>query len=156
MELVIRTQLQTGISPGPEVRSNVDGSTDTLLLANGPELLESLDSINEGLVGTGADEDAVCTALNGDGTLFSGTARWVIVAKVLNDIVLDERVSGPAIDRKIAVAVGTVDSRVVDHPVRQSQFILSETMMACVSNLIRDLSTLENLELCGEQSPANL
>lgn len=34
--------------------------------------------------------------------------------EVLNDVVLDERVTGPAVDGKVGVAVGVVGARVGD------------------------------------------
>src|SRR5690606_19401064 len=68
------------------------------------------------LLGTGGDQNLIGATVSGDGTTPAGTARGVVGAVVLNDVVLDERVLGPTVDGKVRVAVGLVGTRVGDGP----------------------------------------
>lgn len=107
-------QVEAGILPGVEVSANVDRSAGSLLLANGPELLEGLSTVDGRLVDTGALEDVVVAAVDVDGALAGGAGRGVVGTEVLDDVVFDERVAGPSVDREVRVAVEVVLAGVVD------------------------------------------
>jgi hypothetical protein len=68
--------------------------------------------------------DLVAGTVGGDGTLDLSLGGGVIAAEVLNDVVLDERVAGPAVDGKVGVAVVLVGSRVGDGAVNWLVLIL--------------------------------
>lgn len=91
-----------------------DGTTAALLLADRPVLVEGLSAIDGRLVVAGRLVDVVGGAVGGDGSEAGGARRGVVCAKVLDDIVLDKRVAGPAVDGEIAVAGGVEGARVGD------------------------------------------
>lgn len=102
------SELQTGGGPGVEVGSDIDGSRASLVPSNGPELLEGRSSIDRWLVGSGADQDVVNTAVDCDGSFVGSTGRWVVGTEVLNDVVLNQRAPGPSVDGKVGVTVWIV------------------------------------------------
>jgi hypothetical protein len=53
-------------------------------------------------------------AVDGDGALVLRLRGRVVRAEVLDDIVLDEGVAGPAVDGKVGVTVGVVGAGVGD------------------------------------------
>ena len=107
-------QLETGTGPGVEVVAHGDGTTGALLLADRPVLVEGGGAIDGRLVVAGGLVDVVGGAVGGDGSETLGTGRRVVGAKVLDDVVLDERVAGPAVDGEVAVARGVEGARVGD------------------------------------------
>jgi hypothetical protein len=90
------------------MRLDIDSSAHTLLLPNGPELLEGRRAVDAGLVGTGRLQDVVCAAVGGDGALFLRSRARVVRAIGFDDVVLNQRVACPAVERDIAVDVGGV------------------------------------------------
>jgi hypothetical protein len=100
--------------PGVKVGGDVDGAAGTLVAADGPVLLEGRRAVDRGLVGAGADGNVVGAAVDGDLALLLGVGRGVEGAKVLDNVVLDEGVAGPAVDGEVAVAVVGVGTRVLD------------------------------------------
>jgi hypothetical protein len=110
----VLTKLQALGGPSIEVSLHVDRSAGALVLTNRPVLLKGRGAIDRRLVGTGSLRNLVVAAVNVDRTLVLGVGRRVVGTKVLNDIVLDERVAGPAVDGKVRVAVGAVVARVGD------------------------------------------
>lgn len=116
--VVLGTQLEASPGPSVKVSTNIDGSAAALVLADGPELLEGRGAIDGWLVGTGADENVIVGAVDVDSSLLLGSARGVVSAEVLDDVVLDQGLAGPAVDGEIAVAIGLVGTRVRDGPAR--------------------------------------
>jgi hypothetical protein len=106
--VVVLAQVQAVAGPSIEVILHVDAAADTLGGANRPVLLESAGSVDGGLVGTGGDRDIVCAAVGLEAALARGTAAGVVRA------VLYERVSSPAVDGEVAVALGVEGAAVVD------------------------------------------
>jgi hypothetical protein len=113
--VVVASQAQASLSPGVEVSTGVDGSAGSLVAADGPVLLEGLAVTLDGRsTVASADSNVIDGSVNVDLTLLLSTGRGVVGAEVLNDVVLDERVAGPAVDSEVAVTVGLVVTRVLD------------------------------------------
>ena len=91
-----------------------DRAADTLLSTNGPVLLESASTVDGRLVGAGRDIEVVGTAVSVDTALVLGPVARVVGAIRFDDIVLDERVAGPAVDGEVPVATGVEGTAVVD------------------------------------------
>lgn len=108
------SELETRAGPGIEVLLHWDGSAGSLLLTDRPVLLEGLGALDGWLVVTGGLVEIVDGAADGDGTLAGSAGGGVVGAKVLDDVVLDEWVLGPAVDGEVRVAVGVVGSGVGD------------------------------------------
>jgi len=97
------------------VSTGVDGSAGSLVATDGPVLLEGLAVTLDGRsTVASADSNVVDGSVDVDLTLLLSTRRGVVGAEVLDDVVLDERVAGPAVDGEVAVTVGTVVTRVLD------------------------------------------
>lgn len=112
--VVVLTELHALGSPGVEVGLHVDGAGAALVLADGPVLVEGLGAVDGGLVDTLGLGDLVGRAVGSDAALDGSLRGWVVGAEVLNDVVLDERVAGPAVDGEVGVAVGLVATGVGD------------------------------------------
>jgi hypothetical protein len=112
--VVVLTELHALAGPRIKVRLQVDRTAGALVLANRPVLLKGRGAVNGWLVGTSALGNLVRGAVRGDGTLVLRLRGRVVGTEVLNDVVLDERVAGPAVDGKVRVAVGVVGARVCD------------------------------------------
>lgn len=106
----MRAQLLSVLAPRIKVGTDINGSTDTLLLPNRPELLEGRCSVNTGLVGAGGLEDIVGAAVDGDGTLLLSSRGGVVGAVGLDDVVLDQGVAGPAVQGDVRVDILGVPS----------------------------------------------
>lgn len=92
-----------------------NGATDTLGTADGPELLKGSSTVDGWLVVTGSLENVVCAAVRVDGALLLSSRRGVVGAVGLDNVVLDERVAGPAIQRNVRVYVLRVPGTAVGH-----------------------------------------
>ena len=97
----MRTQLLPILGPSVKVVLGGDRSADALRLPNGPELLEGRSAVDRGLVCTGGLENIIGSAVGGNGTLLARSRSGVIGAVRLNDVVLDERVARPAVERNV-------------------------------------------------------
>lgn len=102
--VVVSTQVHAQLSPSIEVVGSGNSSSDSLVLANGPVLGEGSGSLDGSGVGAGSCVDIVDGSIGGDGALVRASTAGVVVAVGLDDVVLDQGVSGPAIDGEIAVA----------------------------------------------------
>lgn len=107
-------KVEASFGPGVEMGRDIDGASRALITTNGPVLLEGLGSVNRRSVGPGGLIEVVGRAINGNLTLLRGAGRGVIGTEVFNDIILNERVSSPAIDSKIAITVRFISAGVVD------------------------------------------
>jgi hypothetical protein len=110
---VARTELQAKVLPSVEVATSVDGAADLasgvpLGVADGPELLEGLGSVDGGLVDTGGLQDIVVGSVAVNCSLLLGSGRRVVRAIRLNNVIFDECISSPTVDSEVAVAVGLV------------------------------------------------
>jgi hypothetical protein len=68
----------------------------------------------------------VSRAIGREGALVREPARRVVRPKVLEDVVLDERVRAPAVDGQVAVPVRGVLARVRDHPGRCASAVTNQ------------------------------
>jgi hypothetical protein len=110
----VGTKAHAGVGPGVEVRLHVDGAASSLLLTNGPELLEVAGALDGRGVPALADGDVIGAAVGVDGALALGARGRVVGAEVLDNVVLDQWVGGPAVDGEVRVAVGVVLAGVGD------------------------------------------
>jgi hypothetical protein len=110
----VRAQVQANAGPGVEVIACGDGSADALGGADGPVLLEGSGAFDRWSVCACAHVNIVCSAIAGDGAFLGGAGRRVVGAVRFDDVILDERVGGPAVDSKIAVTIGAVSARIGD------------------------------------------
>ena len=106
------TQFQSSSSPGVEVGSSIDISTNTMFLADRPVLLEGGGPLDGGRIGTSAHVDVIGSSITLDRTLQFAVTGWVIGAKGFDNVVFNERVGGPAINSEVAVPLGVVITRV--------------------------------------------
>jgi len=114
--VVVLTKVQSISAPGIEMVLHVDRSSSTLALTDRPVLLEGAGSIDRWLVNTGGDVDVVASAISRKATLVLSAAAWVVCSKVLDDIVLDKWVAGPAINGEVAISLWAERTTVVDGP----------------------------------------
>ena len=110
------TQLQTSVGPGIEVVLSSDGATNTAALADGPVLFEGRGALNGRSILTRSLVDLVGGAVALDGAELGSPGGGIVVAVLLNDVVFDEGVLGPAVERDIAVAVALPLTAVGDSP----------------------------------------
>lgn len=101
--VVMAAQLQTILGPRIKVRLHIDRTTNPLLLPDTPELGERAGTLDGRLVVSGRLENVVGAAIGRDGTLLLCCRRGVVAAVRLDDVVLDEGVPGPTVQRDVAV-----------------------------------------------------
>src|SRR5690606_14025547 len=110
--VVVAAQVQAGPGPRVEVVADGDGAAGPLLLAHAPELLERPGALDGGRVVPPGLVDVVRAAVGGDCALVG--AGGPVGAPALDDVVLDQRVPGPAVQREVGVA-RRVEGGVVGH-----------------------------------------
>jgi hypothetical protein len=111
--VVISEPQSVGI-PGVEVGLHVDTSAGALVPANREILLKCANSINRGLVDASLGVNVIGASVGVDGALIVASAAGVICAKVLDNVVLNQRVASPAVDGEVTVALGGKVTAVVD------------------------------------------
>lgn len=82
-----------------------NATTNALITAHTPKLLERSRAINRRLVRASSLKDVVCAAVGLDGTLLLSSRRGVVGSVGFDNVVLDERVAGPAVERNVRVYV---------------------------------------------------
>ena len=92
---------------------NGDGAADTLLTADGPELLEGSGAVDGGLVVACGLQNVVCAIVDCDGALDLSSRRRVIGAIGFDNVVLDKRVAGPAVHGNVRVNILSVPGTAV-------------------------------------------
>lgn len=95
----------------------VDGTGSAVLGADGPVLLESGGALDRRLLGAGGLEEGVGAAVDLSGADGAGARRRIVAAEGLDDVELDERALGPAVEGKVPVARGLDGGVVGDGPV---------------------------------------
>jgi hypothetical protein len=110
-------ELEACSGPGAEVVAGVDGAADVHGVADGPVLLEiGVVAFDRGRVGALLLPDLVGAAV----ALVAAVLRCaavvgrVVVAHRFDDVVLDERVVGPAVEGEVGGAVGLEGAGVAD------------------------------------------
>jgi len=98
--------------PLGKVLVGVDAATDALDAADGPVLVERRSAENRGLIVAAGLVDVIGAAIVFDGAETLGARRGVVRAVGLDDVVLDERVGGPAVQGEVCgILVSSVASR---------------------------------------------
>ena len=85
--------------------AGVDGTADTLLAADGPVLVKGRRALDGRLVDAAGLVDVVGTAVVVDCAEPGGAGRGVVGAVRLDDVVLDEGVGGPAVERQVCANI---------------------------------------------------
>jgi hypothetical protein len=111
--VVVRTKLLSILGPSIKVVLNGNGTPNTLASPHTPELLERRRSVDGRLVGAGGLEDVVGAAVRGDRALLLSSRGGVVGAVGLDDVVFDERVACPAVERDIGVYTACIPGAVV-------------------------------------------
>lgn len=117
--VVVAAELETGLSPSVEVGLNIDGSANTMVGADGPELVEGSGSLDGWLLDTGGLVDVVGAAVGLDGAELVSAGGWVVGAEAVDDVVFDQGVLGPAVDGEVAVPLGLPGAAVGNGPRRK-------------------------------------
>ena len=117
--VVEATQVHSQLGPSIEVVGSGHSAAGTLALADGPVLVEGRSALNGGLVDLLVLVDVVGSAIAIDGTLVGHARARVVGTVVLEDVVLDEGASSPAINSKIGVTRRVEGTREVDIPVNE-------------------------------------
>ena len=89
--------------------TKVDGAAGAVLLADGPVLLEGGGALNGRLVGAGGLEESVGAAVDLGSADGGGGGGRVVGTEGLNDVELDQRALGPAVEGEVPVA-GSLES----------------------------------------------
>lgn len=108
------SQSQAEVAPGVEMVSNIDRAAGAVVAAHRPVLVKGGRSDDGRLVDALRAINVVDAAVRRHLAQLGGARRRVVGAKVLDNVVLDERVLGPAVDGEVTVAVGVVAAREVD------------------------------------------
>jgi len=106
----------------------VDGAADVHASANGPELLEvGVVAFDRGSVRALLLPDLVCAAVALVASILCCTdiVGWVVVTHCFDDIVLNERIIRPAVEREICSAIGFECTSVVHQHV--SRWLIAST-----------------------------
>lgn len=96
------------------MRLHVHSSTRSLLLSYTPELLESPRALNGWSICASGNGNVVGSTIGRDSALGGRPRAGVVRAKVLNNVVFNERVGGPAVNGQIGVAVRRICAGVFD------------------------------------------
>ena len=93
-----------------------DGSFCVLFrVVDRPELLESLCAINRWFVVVHSGKNVVVSTITVHRPLLHGSRGEIVGTIGLNNIVLNERVQCPAINRKVTIPVRLISTAVLDH-----------------------------------------
>lgn len=112
-------QVHSQLGPSIEVVGSGHSAAGTLALADGPVLVEGRSALDGGLVDLLVLVDVVGSAIAVDGTLVGHARPRVVGTIVLEDVVLDEGASSPAINSKVGITRGVEGAREVDVPVSE-------------------------------------
>lgn len=93
-----------------------NGPPDALRLPHRPILLEGLSALDGRCIGSGRRVDVVGASVGGNGAFVRSSAAGVIRAVGLDNVVLDQRGGGPAVNAQITVSAGVEGARVLDRP----------------------------------------
>ena len=96
--------------------SDGNSSAAAVRLTDRPVLLEGPGAFDGGLIRAGSLENIVRRSVRGDRALARGAGGGVKSAKAFDDVVLDERIGGPAVDGEVTVAIGAVGAAEGDCP----------------------------------------
>lgn len=104
--VVVVAHAHAGALPGLEELARVDGAAVALLLADGPVLLEGAGPLDGGLVDARRLVQSVGAAGGLERAARLRAVARVVLAVVLEDVVLHERVLSPAVDAEVLLGGG--------------------------------------------------
>jgi hypothetical protein len=107
-------QVHASIGPSIEVCLDIHGTLAALVLADRPVLVEGLGAVDGWLLHAGRLADLVAGAVGGKAAALVGVAAGVVGAVLLDDVVFDQGVAGPAVDGQVAVALDVEVAAEVD------------------------------------------
>jgi hypothetical protein len=81
-----------------------DGATHALGLADRPILIEGGSSLNRWLVDALVQVDIVGATVTGNGALVGASGGWVVVTVGFDDVIFNEGIGHPSINREIRVS----------------------------------------------------
>lgn len=84
--VVVVTKAHAGLVPSIEVVLHIDGATNALVAADGPVLVEGLDTIDGRLLVAGRHVEVVGVSVSVDGSLVLSIACGVVGSEVLDDL----------------------------------------------------------------------
>jgi hypothetical protein len=99
--IIMRPQLLSILAPRIKMRLDINTAPNTLLLPDRPKLLERARSINRRLVGSRRLQNVVRAAVSGDGALLLSSRSGVVRAVGFDNVVLDQGVARPAVQRDV-------------------------------------------------------
>lgn len=115
--VIMRAQRQPARRPRIEVIRRRDGAAGSVRLPHTPVLIEGGRALDARLVDALRAVDVVRGPVAGDGPKTGSARTGVVGAEVLDNVVLDQRIGGPPVDREVRIAVGGVGARVRNVPV---------------------------------------
>lgn len=99
--VVMSAERHTGLLPSIEEDTSVNSAAGALLGSDGPVLIECGGSLDGRLLYTRALEEIIRAFRRLDGALGRGGASGVVLAEVFDDVVLDQGITGPAVDSEV-------------------------------------------------------
>lgn len=88
------------------MRAKVDGAASAVLSADRPVLLEGRGALDRRLVLTSRLEESVGAAIDLGRAQGAGAGGRIVAAEGLDNVELDERALGPAVEGEVPVAAG--------------------------------------------------
>lgn len=103
--IIMRPQLLPKLTPSIKMILDRNLPAHPLNLPHGPKLLKRRRPINTGLIGPCSLQNIIRPAVRSDGALLLGCRARVVGAIGFDDVVLDQGVAGPAVERNVGVDV---------------------------------------------------
>ena len=118
------TRFHPELLPSVKVIPGGDSSACALGLTDRPLLREGWGAYNGRFIDTLALVDTVCSSVACQGAFVCASTRRIVAIPGFDDVILDQRISEPTVDAKVAVAVWAVIGGVSNVP--GTQISLSE------------------------------
>lgn len=114
--VVERAKVEANTLPGINVSAEVDGAAGAVVAADSPVLLEGGGALDGRLVGAGGLEEGVGAAVDLGRAHGGGGGGGIVGAEGLDDVELDKRALGPAVEGEVPVAASLDVGLVGDGP----------------------------------------
>jgi len=110
----VGSQLQPALGPGLEVVARGNLAAGALVTPDRPKLVEGLPPLDRRLIDALRLVNVIRAAVTGDAAFALRPLAGVVAAEVLDDVVLDERLLGPAVEGQVRVALRVVRALILD------------------------------------------